>query len=215
MNDKSIIIQQINKLSKLFFKYDLITNANNINCKSDKVGNIIKFNTLNYVLVYKQIIDNKKYHILLNDGSLICFYYQFDENGKIVNHCLYYIPAPSENVFSAFQTKFYNSITELDTSTIVELSELLEKYIRIDYDLEGKKEVVHTTVHLHYGINSDKLRLPVYSKVYPEEFVYFILKYVYESDDDNLEKLDLNVSKNIELSELELKRFYLNNTLNN
>ena len=58
------------------------------------------------------LFDNKKYHILLNDGSLICFYYQFDENGKIVKHCLYYIPAPSENIFSAFQTKFYNSITE-------------------------------------------------------------------------------------------------------
>lgn len=215
MSDKSIVIQQINNLSKSFFKCNLIAVANNINCKNDKVGNIIKFNILNYVSAYNQIFDNRKYHILLSDGSLICFYYQFDVVGNILKHCLYYIPSPSENIFSAFELSNYGSINELNKNIIIELSELLEKYIRIDYDLEGKKEFVHTTVHLHYGLTHDKMRLPIYSKVYPEEFIYFILKYVYESDDDNLEDFNLNKNKNAELSEKELKRFYLSNIFDN
>ncbi len=214
MSDKSIVINQIDNLSKYFFKYSLINKSNNINCKDDKVGNIIKFNILNYISIYTELVDNKKYHIMLNDNSLICFYYQFDKNEKIIKHCLYYFPSPSEDIYSLFQSKVYNSLNELEVKTVVELSQLLEKYIRIDYDLEGKKEIVHTSVHLHYGLTSDKLRIPIYSKVYPEEFVYFILKYVYESDDKNLESLNLNVSKNAELSELELQRFYLQNTLN-
>lgn len=215
MSDKSIIVQQINNLSKSFFKYNLIVTANNINCKNDKVGNIIKFSILNYVSTYNQIFDDKKYHILLNDGALICFYYQFDDEGNMLKHCLYYIPSPSEDAFSVFKSNNYGSINELDKNIIIELSELLEKYIRIDYDLEGKKEFVHTTVHLHYGITHDKMRLPIYSKVYPEEFVYFILKYVYGSDDNNLENLSLNENKNVELSEKELKKFYLSNTFSN
>lgn len=215
MSEKQIVIQQIKNISKNFFNYDnLINHSNNINCKNNKVGNIIKFNIFNYVSTFLQLLNNKSYHILLNDDSLICFFYQFDDDDKIIKHCLYYIPAPSENILLTFQSNTYDSISDLDSNATFELSELLEKYIRIDYDLEGKKEVVHTNVHLHYGLTSNKMRIPIYSKFYPEEFLYFILKYVYESDDIRLEKLNLIENKDAELSEIELKRFYLNNKLN-
>lgn len=216
MNEKFIVVQQIDNLSRFFFNYDnTISHTNNINCKNNKVGNLIKFNYLNYVSTYLELVNSKKYHIVLNDVSLICLYYQFDDNNKIIKHCLYYIPSPSENIELAFQSKIYNSMNELDSNIILELCELLEKYIRIDYDLEGKKEFIHTNVHLHYGLTNNKMRIPIYSKIYPEEFVYFILKYVYESDDTRLEKLNLKENKIIELSEIELKRFYLNNKLDN
>ena len=174
MNEKEIIIQQINNISKNFFNYDsLITHSNNINFKNNNIGSLIKFNILNYVSVFNEIIMNKKYHVLLNDNSLICYHYQFDDNGSVAKHCLYYIPSPSENILLAFQSKAYSSIEELDP----------------------------------------QLRFPIYSKVYPEEFLYFILKYVYESDDIKLEKLNIHDKKSIQLSELEMRRFYINNLL--
>ena len=66
---------------------------------------------------------------------------------------------------------------------------------------------------MHYGLSPNKLRFPIYSKVYPEEFLYFILKYVYESNDIKLEKLNIHEKKSIQLSELEMRRFYINNLL--
>lgn len=214
MNEKEIIIQQINNISKNFFNYDsLITHSNNINFKNNNIGSLIKFNILNYVSVFNEIIMNKKYHVLLNDNSLICYHYQFDDNGSVAKHCLYYIPSPSENILLAFQSKAYSSIEELDPQLLADLMEIMERYIRIDYDVDGKKEIIHTNVHMHYGISPNKLRFPIYSKVYPEEFLYFILKYVYESDDIKLEKLNIHDKKSIQLSELEMRRFYINNLL--
>lgn len=214
MSEKNIIIQQINNISKNFFNYDnLIIHSININCKNNIIGSLVKFNILNYVSIFNEIITKRKYHVLLNDNSLICYHYQFDDCGNIIKHCLYYIPAPSENILLAFQTKTYSSIEELDSQLIAELMEKMEKYIRIDYDVKGKKEIIHTSVHMHYGINSNKLRFPICSKVYPEEFLYFILKYVYESDDVNLEKLNLHEKKCVQLSDLERKKIYINNLL--
>lgn len=214
MNEKSIVIQQISNISKYFFKYDsLIQRSNNINCKNNKIGNIVKFNFLNYISFFDELVTNQKYHIILNDGSIICFYYEFNQEGSIIKHCLYYLPCPSEKVEMEFKLNGYNHVDEIEPNILLLLSELLEKYIRIDYSLEGKKDYVHTNVHLHYGYTDNKLRFPLYSKVYPEEFLYFILKYVYLSDDDRLENLNLGENKNIELSDLELKRFFLNNKL--
>lgn len=214
INEKNIVIQQIDELSRNFYNYDnLINCVNNINFKNKKIGSIFKFNYLSYVSVYSEIVNNNKYHLLLNDGSIICFYYQFDYSNNIQKHSLYYIPMPSENIIQKFGSQAISSIDELSPEILVELYDLLEKCIRIDYDLEGKKNFTHTNVHLHYGINEDKIRFPIYSKVYPEEFVYFILKYVYESDDERLEKLNLKEAKSKELEDFEMNRFYLNNIL--
>lgn len=214
INEKNIVIQQIDELSRNFYNYDnLINCVNNINFKNKKIGSIFKFNYLSYVSVYSEIVNNNKYHLLLNDGSIICFYYQFDCSNNIQKHSLYYIPMPSENIIQKFGSQATSSIDELSPEILVELYDLLEKCIRIDYDLEGKKNFTHTNVHLHYGINEDKIRFPIYSKVYPEEFVYFILKYVYESDDERLEKLNLKEAKSKELEDFEMNRFYLNNIL--
>lgn len=214
MNEKSIIIKQINELSKNFFNFDNhINKVNNINFKNNEIGSLIKFNYFSYVSIYLEILNNEKYHLLLNDGSLICFYYLFDNLNKIKKHSLYYIPAPSEELLQKFNSQVISSLNELSQENLIELSNLLEKNIRIDYDLEGKKEFTHTNVHLHYGINKDKIRFPIYSKVYPEEFVYFVLKYVYDSDDDRIENLNLKEPKSIELENSEMKRIYINNML--
>ncbi len=214
MSEKDIVVKQIANIARGFYKYDnLINKANNKNYKDGKIGELIKFDKDNYYKTFNDLISSNNYHILLNDDSLIHFYYEFDLEGNIIKHCLYYIPSPTENIMLFYQDNpsLINDLIRNDI--IVDIIELLKKYVRIDYDLEGKKEFVHTSVHMHLGIESDYLRFPLYSKVYPEEFIYFILKYIYKSDDEGLEKLDLSAYKKIELSNEELKRFYINNKL--
>ena len=107
------MIQQINELSRYFFNYDNhINQVNNINFKNAKIGSLFKFNCLSYVSVYLDIVNNRKYHLLLNDGSVICFYYLFDTSNNIQKHSLYYIPVPSENILQKFSSQVISSIYE-------------------------------------------------------------------------------------------------------
>lgn len=215
MNEKAIVIQQIDNLSKKFYTYDSssIDKVINKNCKNNCIGKTIKFGVSDYYKTYKEIFNNKEYHILLNDGSLICYYYVFDISNEIIKHCIYYIPAPSETVANYYEYN-YDGEEKIDNDVLLEIIEILKKYIRIDYSLEGKKEFVHTNVHLHFGLDNSQIRFPILSKIYPHEFLYFILKYGYESDAAGLEKLDLSNDKKIQLSEQEQKRVYISNVFN-
>ena len=81
MNEKTIVINQIKNISTYFYKYETLINiAYNKNCKENKIGEIIKFGKKDYFKVFTELRNTNNYHVLLNDDSLICFYYEFDEN---------------------------------------------------------------------------------------------------------------------------------------
>ena len=63
------------------------------------------------------------------------------------------------------------------------------RYIRVDYDQDGHKNVIHTQVHLHVGVHKTEFRIPVAHYLTPREFLYIILKYIYHSEDVFTDKL--------------------------
>lgn len=131
----------------------------NYNEESKLIGNEkYRVSRENYADDFVHVGDESKYFIELKDESLISVRYLFDEEKNLVSF--------ESNLL--FKNKDDFSI--------------LSKYIRIDYDNEGYKTMVHPKIHLHNNLERDGLRIPLNNIVYPSEFVYLILRYYYDFD---------------------------------
>lgn len=167
-----------------------------------------KFTQVTYPDLYKELLLNEKYHLLINDESVISFYYLFDENKKIKKHNLSFIPSLDMDVYLADEISLNDRILILQNTN---------NYLRIDYDSKGKKDIVHTDVHMHYGIfhteyekDYSELRIPFEGVLYPYEFIYIILKYIYEVENEVLDfLLEEKYNKDSFLEQSELDKLVL------
>ncbi len=205
----------INQLTSLYLVQENIPTINNIGIheiKENSVGRRTpKFTIRTYVEVYRDMLLNEKYNLLLNDDSIIDFHYEFDNEGNIVGHSLSFIPGLDAEI--SLRDDTYN----IEDQFMVSIT--AANYIRIDYDLKGKKNIVHTDVHMHYGIFErgekgegvlSELRIPIEGVLFPYEFIYIILKYVYEVKDDYLQfLLDFKYSRKHCLEECEFNKLVL------
>lgn len=146
-----------------------------------------KFTQITYPDLYKELLLTQKYHLLINDESIISFYYLFDEDKKIKKHNLSFIPSLDMDIYLADEHSINDRILILQNTN---------NYLRIDYDSTGKQDIVHTDVHMHFGIfhteyekQYSELRIPLEGVIYPYEFIYIILKYIYEVEDSAVDFL--------------------------
>jgi len=143
-----------------------------------------KFTIYNYVERYFEVVKEENFQITLQDESLISYYYEF-ENGLITKYSLSFIPAPdieilgNEDVIDSFHESLFTCYSD---------------YIRLDFDETGYKPIIHETHHLHKGLfqkNTDteneypryEIRFPCSSIIFPDDFLYFVLKYIYNIDE--------------------------------
>ncbi len=140
-----------------------------------------KFTYFNYTDKYFSVISEKNYQISFLDESLISMYYKFYETGEIEKYNLSFVPSIDIEIIE----NDYRSEEVFDSNMM--------DYLRIDYDKQGYKEVVHELQHLHIGLtchgkkkedNRNELRIPVVDKIYPWDFIYLIAKYIYNIDDE-------------------------------
>lgn len=177
-----IVKREIEYLYLVQEKIPIINDVNILRLRNDEIGERTnKFTHVNYHEVYKIMLEEKKYNILINDESMISFYYMFDEEGKIIHHNLSYIPSIDSDIYLGEDITLENQVL---------ISKIANNYIRIDYDKTGKKEIVHTDIHMHFGIypkdeslTNSELRIPVEGILFPYEFMYIIFKYFYEVED--------------------------------
>lgn len=51
----------------------------------------------------------------------------------------------------------------------------------MDFDEVGYKEYIHSLIHAHFGAEkNNELRIPVEHVVLPYEFLFFVLKYIWD-----------------------------------
>ena len=167
------------------------------------IKTIIKHN--NYIEDLSKIKESQKNHILLSDNSVISLTYHFDSNGNIIKHNISYIPdiLDKESFWSSRQSQDEHSYNEY-------FNNMISKYLRIDFDDLGYAEYHHSKVHMHIGLRDNDFRLPVYGIIYPNEFIYFILKYVYKDVDSSLSliaEFDLN-RRTSKLTGLEIEKIF-------
>lgn len=187
-SEYQIVKSQIEHLYVIQENIPIINAVNCWNVKGRQIGERTNKLTLeNYHEVYKKMLEENEFHLLMNDESIISFYYLFDENGKIYQHSLSYIPSLDIEIYASDTLSLENHIS---------ISRTANNYIRIDYDKIGKKNIVHTDVHMHFGVfhkqdhmSFSELRIPMEGILFPYEFIYVITKYLYDVDDEFLTKL--------------------------
>lgn len=187
MSEKEKIISQtVNPYSTLS-RYSDIKKLNSIGVdKNRRMGKKIpKISPENYSLIYSRIINESDYFIMFNDESVVTIYYEFDENDNITKHHLSFLPSVNEEI---------DLSQSLNTDELYLVLKDCSYYFRADYEPELFQEVVHSNSHFHFGLhtqneNRKEFRLPIKTKIYPFDFVYIILKHIYEADDSELNSL--------------------------
>lgn len=200
-----------NEFNYLYSCYNQIQAIDYINFPhiSDSIGlEPIRVDELeSYIEAYYNALNSNKFSIKMFDESLLFMNYRFS-NDDLIYHKLAFFPSPHSNAIykNSLNTEYIN--TELlenldkhfpellrfdetisyDQIDISKKLNLLSLYIRIDFDMEGNKKYIHTPVHLHSNFCRDGLRWPIRNALSPCEFVYLILRYVYDIECDFLKE---------------------------
>ena len=214
MSDKSIVQNQFMKISGLQRKIQIINDVNDYHENQKSIGDKsekIRFKT--YMEVFDQMMYDARYTVLLEDDSMIFLYYEFDENGKIVEHVLSYLPNFRNEEVSKENREIQdkddrNGDADAEISSEV-LHRRLSNFIRVDYENEGRKEYFHSLIHMHIGTEREALRIPVEHCVMPFDFLFFVLKYIYHICDEQLICLESSKQKEVMLTEKERKKLKL------
>lgn len=197
MNDFNVVMNQMKDLWRLD-RIPLILQLNTPKISNNYIGEVTgKFTYENYYSLYKECISKKNYQILMQDESVISMYYLFDSAGEIKGYNLSFIPSLN------------GEITEYDCN-ISNIFGDVENYLRIDFDIQGYKKIVHEKQHLHIGINvkSKKhdrniIRFPIAEKIYPWDFIWLVLKLIYHMEDSYDKNFKKNKGKNDSLINVE------------
>lgn len=172
MNDFTAIKQDLKWILSNYTKSNNIDEVNKFVIKDNNIGiHLPHIKRKNYREAIDDLLKKKNYYIVFNDISLLHLEYEFDKENNVCYSCLSYLPFID------------NELHE---------NEQFSKYIRIDYAPNDHKEIVHTKCHLHIGIDKNSFRIPVQTIIYPKEFIYFILKYIYHEDSEFIHLLTLN-----------------------
>ncbi|HFI0084504.1 TPA: DUF2290 domain-containing protein [Streptococcus suis] len=178
-----------NDLISRFFTSDIwqlrslpqIVNIYNPSIGKLNIGKVTgKFNRRNYAERYKEVLDDKNYQISFQDESVVSMFYKFSESGEVIGYNLSFIPSVDIEVIDLTEESDFFDVGMVD-------------YIRLDFDEQGYEEIIHEIQHVHFGVSFDYLgykeeqsrkekRLPVSEIIYPWDFIYLILKFVYHMD---------------------------------
>lgn len=163
--------------------------------KTKVIGNSkYRISRKNYTEDFIKIGTEGMYFFQLIDESLISLWYKFDASDKIEQFEISFIPSYESDILFKNRDDFG----------------VLSKYIRIDYDKEGYKEIIHPKIHMHNNLERDGLRIPLDNIVYPSEFLFLILRYYYDFEWKQLsDYLDLAIYDCGVLNDDEKNLFFL------
>lgn len=226
--DYDIILKDFNKIWDLKIKTQQIMLVKEPKYKSGNNHRYIgkktaKFTYENYIERYNECDSEENWQVKLLDDSLISFFYGFNNCGEILEYSLSFIPGFDEGAVA--EVKPSSEIFSI-------LTPCFNDYIRIDFSNVGYKPGVHENHHLHKGLVvrhklrsgdlieidcseddsfRNEFRIPINNIMFPLDFIYFIIKYIY-NDEDSLKSIIIDESytrKN--LIRLEEQDFSINN----
>ena len=196
------IEQQFLMFQELDKDIDIVNIVSKYHCSKNEIGETtdhVKYDT--YQEIFDKLMRDEKYTILLTDDSIITMQYIFNSSGELLQHTLSFLPNYRQND--------YNSEDDMQGNADIspkEYSMKLSNYIRIDYEEKGREDYYHALVHLHMGVFKESMRIPLQCFLYPNEFLWFIFKYIYHVDDSKLSRLECELPKNCLLKEKEIKK---------
>lgn len=208
MTDKDIVIRQLSHIHSLERRSSIKkvkSHSTEMIDGNTVVGNKMYIKKESYFDDLNNIKNDDKNFILLSDNSIISYCYHFDRMGNVVKHSLYYIPDMLDDAsfWTARSSSNPDAYNEYFNNTI-------SKYLRIDFDQLGQEEYSHALVHMHIGLRDNEFRFPFYGVLYPNEFIYLVLKFIYKDDDNQLSIIaDFDINNRItKLTPSEQTKFF-------
>ena len=140
-----------------------------------------------YTTRFLNIYNSRGYLMTLFDNSMILASYKFEQRAKkkfrVVKCSLSYWPNPGLGVSP---TDGLDRLEDDEETEITIAAALINddyafssNYIRLDYDLNSYREILHPSGHIHVGANND-LRLAIDRILSVSEFVDMILYLYYQ-----------------------------------
>jgi hypothetical protein len=130
-----------------------------------------------------------QYSFQVVDGSIFQLTYQFDQTGEIVlfGSLGFYKTVDDAEMLVAEEN--VGSDAHIDDDVEIELIQTLNApppppiipWLRLDYDPEAARGVIHAASHLHVSLTST-VRLPVAGVPTPKQFVEAVMSWFYPDD---------------------------------
>lgn len=173
------VYNQIKTLTSKLIEIGLCTNESFPSIRQ-KDGNIseVSINTecdpiylknITYSEMYAALDKEKYYNIKTIDGALILMQYRF-ENNDIINHRLSFLPSPKLELFDNFPEIYEQDEIYAD----ILAKNIVSVPLRFDFDKKSSKKIIHPVSHLTIG-QYKNCRIPVFSALYPYQFISFIV----------------------------------------
>jgi len=199
------IIRQIWHITNVFIKNG-ISIAQNF--PSEKNGKIcwVGFKNVSFILkneaydnIYKEILVNKDFNILMIDGGIIQLLYRFNKRKDLEEHILAFYPHPSFIKYQDVPEKYEDFLYGIELFGDVQKGRIVTFPIRFDYS-QVHNEIVHPKAHLTLG-NYSSCRIPVSKPISPYRFIKFILMNFYSNKKDKFWKVMNEFKDNINFPE--------------
>lgn len=176
----------INSSIAFLKKYNLLRDGNQYHIKGASRRQINWADkTKSYIDIYREVIENSDYDILLFDESAIHFSISKVNRSSIIRYCYLQFPhdVPSydeflnscEFDFEVIGDEFRNEYEQLLSEAGIDIS---SASIRYDYSEREYTPGIHPVSHFHIG-HDNSIRIPISKVVTPHMFVMFILKQIY------------------------------------
>lgn len=178
------VLSQLRSIYNSYHNCKSITDFNPSFLKVSRQSTVIGFSVFvrssNYEETYREVLEKGQYFLRLIDDSLIMLSYSFDKKGCIAKHTLSFLPS-------------------IETD---------KQYFRFDYSLGEMDDSFHSPTHMHLFLENENCRIPVDSVIYPFDFLYFILKYLYLDSSKFMETLKKSDNRKT-LVKKEFERFFI------
>lgn len=218
---KELVRKQFLHLIVLQQKINILNHVNAYHEEKNIIGSkVAKIRFHSYMEVFDEMMYESRYTVLLEDDSMIFLFYEFDDNDKIVGHVLTYLPnfrgkrEPTiydldDEDKTEDKNNFGGEDDELEEIDYIQLHKRISNFVRVDFEELGRKEFYHSLIHMHIGTEREALRIPIEHCVLPFEFLFFILKYIYQLPDEELKSLECEMSRESMLTEKETEKLKL------
>lgn len=143
---------------------------------------ILELRELPYLKRWQASIDNKWYHVLLEDHSLLTF--SSTANSASYTYLQCPLAAPTFREFASSLEMPCNSTSrrelEDEYGLTLDTADLRANItpIRYDYDVNGYRCGVHPVSHIHIGLDNH-IRLGLSKKLSPTSFALFVMRQMY------------------------------------
>lgn len=207
-SEKEIISSQFCELQILQSKIPIINVVNDYHEKKNSIGDKadkIRFHS--YMDTFDEMLYHSKYTIALEDDAMICMFYEFDDNNNVIGHTLSYLPNFQND--EEIEEEMHNDEDVQKETDFIQLHRRISNFVRVDFEEVGWTEYYHSLVHMHIGTERNALRIPIEHCVMPFEFLFFVLKYIYHLEDEELEDLECEMLRDSLLTEKEKKKLKL------